>query len=153
MSFDLNKFLENNKPKSVEKWLGPYMRTDKLDNYMYMKKKKDIARLLPLKTYIKYIRIEDSCGNKKRKKSHIKCGGILISGGTFCNKKYVVLDDPKEWTHLTLKYDPSVTVDPDGKVISDRVVPYVYKIKLSKVHVFYKIFGIDVKNMVVDLIE
>ena len=150
MSFHLDTFLANYVPKTLKSWLDPYMKTGRLDDYeLYTKK--NINKLCPNKTYIKYIKINQAHSNKNYS-SHIKCGGILLAGGYIIDRKFKKSNDKKSWTHLLLKYDPSDMIDDNGKIIQKNFDPYTYIINMSKVYIFFKLFGYDIDNLLIELV-
>ena len=134
-NFDLDTFLKNHKPKSLTKYLSPYMNHRKLKNYFLLEN--DKSELIPTKTYIKYIAIEDASDGKFRS-SHIKTGGILIAGGKYSDNKFVESENPLEWKVLKLKFDPSPPLDKKGR--PKKREPIIFCISMSKYYIFYKKF-------------
>lgn len=133
--FDLDVFFENHQPKSLTKYLSPYLNHRKLKNYKLLENNK--TSLIPTKTYIKYIVIDDASEGKFRS-SHIKAGGILIAGGKYANNKFVESDNPIEWKILKLKFDPSPSLDEKGRPVKRE--PRIFYISMSKYYIFYKNF-------------
>ncbi len=82
----LTKFLKNYQPKNLSSLLTPYKKCKKLKGYHFLKKSR-LNKLIPFSTYIRYIPIKDSYIDKNYSK-HIKCGGILLKGGTLINGKF-----------------------------------------------------------------
>jgi hypothetical protein len=146
------QFRKNYKPKVLD--LSPYLRRPRLNGYKILNEKKD---LVPYKTYVKYINISDAFQDENLD-SHIHTGGILLKGGKRADKFYEV-ENPAEWTHLLLKYDPSPIIDEDDNVIRDRLAkPRTFTIKISNYHVFYRTFGNNsdmrnfIENMEIELV-
>lgn len=136
--FDLNTFLKNYQPKSLVNFLAPYMHHKKLANYTLMEHQNK-SDLVPTKTYIKYINIDDAIEGKFRS-SHIKAGGILIGCGRLVGKKFIQSNDSRQWRILQLKFDPSAIIDNTGRVVKDRMDPIIFHININKCYVFYKHF-------------
>lgn len=134
------KFRQNYQPKKVD--LTPYLRSPKLRGYSQLKNNSD---LIPLKTYIRYIKPEDIFEGFNWS-SHIKAGGILLKGGYYANDKFHPLNNPNEWTHLLLKFDPSPMEDKDGKIHERLSEPRIFSIKINKYYIFYKRFSDDLRR-------
>lgn len=144
--FDLDNFLKNYKPKEdLKTYLAPYMKHKKLINYKLVEKN-NRDEILPSKTYIKYIDIDDAKDGEKFRSSHIKSGGFLLGCGKLIGNKFICLDDPKEWKIMKLKFDPSAFVDEKGKV-KKRIDPLVFFINLSKNYVFFRVFQNGMRDM------
>jgi len=139
--FDLNKFLQQYKPKSLTKYLTPYMHHQKLKKYQLLKNHNK-SELIPTKTYIKYINIDDA-DDGKFKVEHIKSGGILIGCGKMINNKFVESKNPGEWRYMMLKFDPSPIRNDKGNIIKKRYNPRIFYICVSKYYIFYRIFVND----------
>ena len=136
----VKNFLKTYKPKVLD--LTSYLRCPKLKGYRIMKKK---SELVPLKTYIKYIKLEDA-NDGFDLSSHIKAGGILLKGGYYSKSKFVNDRNPDRWTHLLLKFDPnpierysSDSADDDN--IQEPIEKRTFSIKISNYHIFYKSFS------------
>ncbi|MEM3062367.1 MAG: hypothetical protein QW303_02305 [Nitrososphaerota archaeon] len=123
--FDLKKFLKTYKPKKLEKFLFPYLRSERLRNYRLLGYG-DRGNLVPRKTYIKYVKLMDAFQDKNYD-SHIRAGGILLAGGTYLDGQFKKLDDKKKWTHLLLKLN----------LFDIRI----YIINISRCYIFYRVFG------------
>lgn len=135
----LGNFYKKHKPNSLSNYLAPYMRHRRLKNY-HLLEYHNKTKIVPTKTYIKYINIDDAKDGNFRS-SHIKAGGILIGCGKFVNDKFVELDDPLQWKILKLKFDPSAIIDKkNGKIVRDRIDPRIFHININKNYVFYKNF-------------
>lgn len=138
--FDLDNFLNSYRPKSLVRFLKPYLNHRKLLGYQLLEShNKTIENLTVKQTYIKYIKITDA-EEGKFKSEHIKAGGILIACGKMINNMFVTSDDPRDWDILKLKFDPSPIFDKKGNVIQERIDPRIYHIKISKYYVFFKKF-------------
>lgn len=143
-NFDLNTFLQTYRPKNLQQYLAPYMRHRKLINYKLLENDKTV--LVPTKTYIKYIDIDDGVEGKFRS-SHIKAGGILIGCGKFIGKKFVELGNPAECTVLKLKFDPSAMLNEKGQIIKERGEARIFYIKTSKYYLFYRSFDNGLRDI------
>ena len=135
-NFDLNTFLKNYKPKNLENTLEPYTKCNKLKNYKFLNRCMK-NKLVSQRTYIKYVKINESFKDKHYDE-HIYCGGILLDGGTIKDSKFIKSNDNESWTHLRLKYNLTDIVDNKKKEI---VEPRIYIINISKYYIFYKIFN------------
>ena len=135
--FDLEKFLKNYKSKKLD--FGPYLRCKKLKNYHQLKNS-DRDKLIPGKTYVKYVKIGDAFKDNNYN-DHIKCGGILIFGGIYVRDKFRETDDYDKWTHLMIKFDPSPKINNDNKIERSLDDPLIFVIKLTNCYVFYKFCG------------
>jgi len=135
--FDLDTFLKNHKPKSLTKFLAPYMNHRKLKGYSLLEND-NLLDITPRKTYIRYIDIDNAVEGEFRS-SHIKVGGILLNGGNYNNNKFVKSEDHSAWKFLKLKFDPSRLVDKNNNVVRERKSKE-YVIRMSKYYIFYKNF-------------
>lgn len=150
--FNLDDFLANYKPKKLD--LSYYLKCPKLKNYTFMDN--NIDALVPLKTYVKYVKIDEENTDKKYN-THIKSGGILLAGGIY-RDKFIKRTNNKTWTHLMLKYDPSKITDDNGNIVDGRLdEPIIFTIKIASNYIFYKKFGNDkrdqMKNLMVELVK
>lgn len=149
--FDIDLFYKNHKKEDLGKWLMPYRKSSRLKGYRFLKK--DKLHTLALKnTYIKYVRTDEAFMDDKYRK-HIRCGGILLAGGTFVDGEFSKLSDRRRWTHILVKYDPSKIYDAKGHVIKDRRKPKIYTLKLNRHYLFYRVYGYDIANLKIELIK
>lgn len=134
------QFKQNYKPKKLD--LTPYLRSPKLKGYQLLT---DKTKLVPMKTYIKYIKPGDVFEGIDWS-SHIKAGGILLKGGYYADHQFHQLADPNEWTHLLLKFDPSPMEDEEGNIQERLDKPRIFTIKIDNYHVFYKTFSGNMRD-------
>lgn len=132
MNFDLDDFLKNYKPKDLEVSLINYLKCDKLDGYDVLKYN-NRHLLVKGNTYVKYVPIEKS-SNDKNYESHIKLGGILLSGGKIINRYYKAYENESQWKYLLLKY-----TNDKGEVV-------LYNLSLVKNYIFFKTMKKDKKS-------
>lgn len=137
----MEKFYQQHQKKSLVKYLLPYLRHPRLKNYQLMENHNK-TEMIPNKTYIKYIDIDNVFADHFIGK-HIKAGGILIGCGKMMGENFVNKDKPTEWTHLMLKFDPSVIVDRKGNVVRGRLEVRTFVICMNKNYIFYKNFEND----------
>jgi len=147
MDFDLDTFLKNHKPATLD--FTPYLKLKKLQGYerLDMKNMDNLGMLRKWRTYVKYIRDGDAFSDKKYK-THVKCGGIFVTGGVYRKKKFTKTSDHTEWTHIVLKRQPyPVGKEPTELGFGMKNVydydPHVFVVKLKNKYVFYKHFGFD----------
>jgi len=140
-SLGLSDFYQNHQPKSLTKYLLPYLRHPRLKYYQLLENHNK-PKLEPKKTYIKYINIDKAFIDHEIG-SHIKSGGILIGCGKLINDKFIKSNYSLEWSHLMLKFDPSVIVNKKGKVVRGRLEVRTFVIKISKNYIFYRNFEND----------
>lgn len=143
LTFSLDNFLDTYEPIDSQKILSHYLKNKKLRHYAILNNNLYNDVVLG-KTYIKYIKNEYSPGLK------IYHGGILLSGGLYTKYGYKSCSDYKKWTHCMLKnkYTPAG--------IESKKEEYIFIIKISKYHLFYKLFSEeksnrDMKKMFIDL--
>lgn len=145
MEFDINDFLKTYQPKKLTQYLSPYLKCDTLKRYNLLEHW-NINDLIPQRTYIKYIRIDEAFKDKFYNK-HIRAGGILIKGGIMENGIFYKKNNNKLWTHLVLKYDPEPLIDENGVIVRERFnEPKIFIIKISKYYIFYKHFENNKRN-------
>ena len=140
---DIDKLLENYKPKSLKKYLSKYIYRKKLLNYTLLEDN-NYDEIIPSETYIKYIYIDEAYCDKNLD-SHIKSGGFFLRGGIYKGNKFIETDKSK-WKYLLLKYDPS------NNIYSN---PVTYTICISKCYIFYKKIYRKrdyLKNIIIELI-
>jgi hypothetical protein len=125
-NFNLDNFLANYKPAKLD--FSPYLKCDKLK---YYKRMTDKNQLKETHTYIKYIKTSDAFENDDYE-SHIRNGGLLLSGGCVEDGKLVKTSDNSKWTHLQLKKNL-----PKGED-DDEIEYRIYWIKIINCHIFYK---------------
>lgn len=149
----LEDFAKKNKPKKKD--LSKYMVLDKLKSYRLIETT-DYSDLIPLNTYIKYLKTSDAFKDNDLK-MHIH-GGVLLAGGRFINGHFEKQNNTKRWTHLMLLFHPY----PIGKRISFAGYGYrnvydhdehIFYIKISNYYLFYKYFNNDVTQDVELVIE
>jgi hypothetical protein len=138
MTFDLNNFLKNYQPKKIN--LESYLKCSKLKKYQVLNKK-NIFNLVPFRTYIKFIKSEDLFKDENLK-DHIRAGGILLAGGTY-NEKFIRTKNPKNWTHLLLRYEPKPDLI-DG--IEIKKEPRIYYIRINKYHIFFRNYSRNLRD-------
>lgn len=143
--FDLNIFLKNYKPKSLYDDLKVYILHPKLKNYELINYHNKI-KLIPKRTYIKYISMENTF-KYKNIGNNIKSGGILIGCGKLANDKFVHSNNPNEWRFLLLKFDPSAIIDEKGNLVRPRIEPRTFLINMSKHYIFYRSFQGDARSL------
>jgi len=136
---EFNDFIESYQPKNSEKVLKSYLKQPKLSDYNILKPEL-YADMIVGKTYIKYI---DNVYSYDLK---VHSGGILISGGTYTKKGYKETSKVNLWTHLMLK---NINSD-NGE--------YIFTIKISNHHIFYKLFieeinRREIKKMIIEIIK
>lgn len=124
------EFCKTYKPKVFD--LTPYLRSSKLRGYKIMSQNSD---LVPLKTYVKYINKSNALEGYDLS-SHIKSGGILLKGGYYANGKFMSDKNSSNWTHLVLKFSPTLPEDDNVHPIE----PHIFNIKMDNYHIFYKRF-------------
>lgn len=139
------EFRKTYKPKTLD--LTPYLRSSRLRGYRLMI---DRTKLVPLKTYVKYIRQSDAFEGINWN-SHIKAGGILLKGGHYQDEKFRQLDDPNMWTHLLLKFDPSPMEDDEGNMMERLDGPKIFTIKIDNYYIFYKSFRPNMRDYFNDI--
>src|SRR5579872_5355485 len=120
---------------SLENFLATYKPKEKLDLSYYLDLtvlkdydmiiNKDYGMLIPLKTYIKYIRsgyekIKSECSDED-----VVDGGVLLAGGYYLNGQFIESDDKKLWSYL--KLDTNINKNTKQK---QRYFSYI--IKLTK---------------------
>jgi hypothetical protein len=147
----LEKFYKNYQRKSLTNYLSKYLQMSRLKDYRLLHNKNK-TKLVPKKTYIKYISIDDAYIDKYYD-DHIKAGGILIDCGKLIGDKFVSMDDPSEWYCLMLKFDPSVIINKKGQVVRDRLEPRVFFINLSKHYVFFRRFENGFRDLMHRMME
>lgn len=135
------QFCKTYQPKKLD--LTPYLRTRKLRGYKLLKNN---SELIPMKSYIRYVKTEDVFEGIDWN-SHIKAGGILLKGGYYANDKFYQLNDQSEWTHLLLKFDPSPMTDDNDNIYERLTKPKIFTIKINKYHIFYKSFNGGLRDL------
>jgi hypothetical protein len=124
--FNLDEFLHNYEPKSLESELSSYIRNPKLQDYYVMENLDDIVGT---RAYIRYVNIATAFDGTP-KESKIKAGGFLIGGGYYYRGKLIQCQKTEHWTHLVLKFDPSL--------FGDLQLPArIFSVSLSKNYIFY----------------
>ena len=136
-SFDLDTFLANYEPKSLQDSLKHYLNDRQLTDYSVVTKH-NLHKLVPGKTYIRYATISNAGGINPGRNS-IKNGGILLSGGYLSKNGYKELSDVLTWTHMMLKL-----VIPSEEL--DSTIDRVFVINLTKHYVFYKLFSSEIMD-------
>lgn len=124
---DLDKILKNYKPKDLNVILKPYLSSIILENYEVLTNH-NINNMQPNKSYIKYMLMSDALKNNKYE-THVKNGGILLSGGIMIDGTYTKISNHAKWTHITIKqnrYDDE---------------PVIFQLSLKKYYIFYKNFS------------
>lgn len=141
---ELKNILRNCKQSTIN--YSHYLQLDKLKNYKFLNK--DNSKLIPGKTYIKYINICDINKNKNYK-DHVHSGGVFLAGGIFFNgsfTKYKNNSDqkteinPNKWSHLLVKKIP-YPQDSELNNELDNIPEYsshVFYIKISNFSIFYR---------------
>ena len=140
MDFDLDKFLKNYKePKKLD--FSLYLKLDKLKGYEKLINNVDDLETFRMgHTYVKYIKDSDAFSNEEYK-THVHCGGIFLSGGTYCDGEYVKLINCRQWTHISLKRQPhSANKGSSKKGLKTKHEAHIFKIRLGGNYVFYKHF-------------
>lgn len=149
-NFDLESFLKNYKPKSLVKYLQPYMTLSKLRRY-HLLEDHNKSELIVRRTYVKYIKI-DQTFKKKKLCNDVKTGGILIGGGIFQGDKFLNRDDVKEWKYLMLKFDPSFIIQ-KNKINQQRLdKPRIFFIKMNNNYIFFRRFVNDKRSFMENVI-
>ena len=148
-SLGLQSFHQQRSQLDPGAYLRPYTTLEKLEGYKLLAKDKSVLR--PNKTYIRYVHTSDANIDQDYE-SHVKTGGILVSGGYYRGKKYMASDDYTEWTVLRLKFKLRVLKDKRGRVIDDNPPARVFNIRLNRCHVFYRRFGTDILGDARDLL-
>lgn len=147
--FNLDKFLKSYKPKKIDDYLKPYLKLKKLEKYEIIKPNK-LKLLIPFKTYIKYIPYKNAFSDKNYD-SHIKLGGILISGGLYKNNQYIKDADPSNWKYILVKYETTQLRERLNNIESSEGdnIPhqYYFILKLSNNYIFYRYFNKEIKNI------
>ena len=146
MSFDLQKFLKNYKPKDLRKELDVYLQTRRLHDFTFLTPK-NMNNLEPGKTHIKYIKSVEAFVDKKYE-SHIRYGGILLACGCYYNKKFKKTNEIKEWTHLLLK--KQITNE------NDEEITRIYTLSLKNNYIFLKNYISDqdsFRNYLIELVN
>ena len=141
MAFNLQSFLESYMPKNIISEMAPYTISKKLAGYTFVDKT-SINRIVPGKTYVKYIRINEAFKDTKYD-DHIRAGGIVLWGGIVIDGLLEKVSDPKKWTHLVIKYTSSV----------DKNITKIFRLNMSNYYLFYRRFNDTNEKMRDMLIE
>jgi len=143
MEFDLDSFLHSYRPREKLDF-APYLELKKMEDYTILNKnsKKELIKLIPRYTYVKYIREEDAFSDEEYK-NHVHCGGIFLAGGRFYNGKFKEMKDVNKWTHLLLKRQAhsigkeSTAKGYGMKSVYDHEI-HIFKIIIRSNYIFYK---------------
>lgn len=130
MKFDLDEVLRDRKPRSLEEDVKVYLDLPCLKHYKVLDKK-NIEKLVPGKTYIKYVRFEKVTSDEEYE-NHVSAGGFLVKGGRRAHE-FQQLDDKKQWTHILLRQHGIF----EGEEYQDRI----FTINLATVYVFFYVFS------------
>lgn len=129
----LDDFLKSYQPKNVKESIQPYIKTTKLKDYEFLENH-NRNKLIVGKTTVRYIPIKNSFINKNYEQ-HIRSGGLLLGGGTFCNGSFSEMNenDLGKWTHIMIR----ITI-PDSKTNENKLLflslknNYIFLKKLSR---------------------
>lgn len=143
-NFNLDLFLKDYKPKSLEKFMSPYINHKRLKEYILMDDNNK-RNLRSTKTYIKYINIDDA-EKLIPKSNYIKRGGILLGCGKFIGNKFIKSEDMNQWKYLMIKSDPSPLENDDGTANEERK-SRIFFLKISKHYIFYKRFDNSLRDI------
>lgn len=130
--FDLDDFLKDYAPKAAESKLRECLREKKLKGYGIYSTK-TAKKLVAGKTYIKYLKNTANYNLKM-----LQSGGIFMGGGVSLKSGFKTLEDPNKWAHMMLK----ICKENDDGIVD----PYIFVIKITNFHVFYKLFDEVIKN-------
>lgn len=139
MSFDLNTFLDNHKPKNIQDILKPYLSCRKLNGYIILTGQ-NINELIPSQTCIRYVPITDAFVNDNYD-SHTKYGILIMGGFRDADNNFIKTKNRSQWTHLVLKK----RIDQPNDT-TQSIKEITFQLKIKKHYIFFKHFSSYTKS-------